>query len=338
MAAPDPADPIAALTAALAKLLPNQPSISLVTPSFDWNTTEQYDDFQLFRKSVESWFTLQNIPAETAPGAGPDAEPNPTRLEYVLNFLGNTGRRKFDRWKPTGTDVEISRKKKLASAFMDYLSSTMDHAVSQHCRIYQLEDVRIRPGESPDELVDRLRALADRCNFPSEEEKEQNVQYRLVRALNDKELVKKLLALDLKATTPKMLEVCRTHIAISDNLEAMGLKEQKTVNAIRKHNKPHQGKKPPADSVHSCGHCTKSHPPGRSSCPARDDICRRCGKKGHWKPKCQSGHKGPKDKGPNYHNRGGRRKKVNEVGTDEDPHCDEVGVATVVLQTPPHME
>ena len=143
MAAPDPADPIAALTAALAKLLPNQPSISLVTPSFDWNTTEQYDDFQLFRKSVESWFTLQNIPAETAPGAGPDAEPNPTQLEYVLNFLGNTGRRKFDRWKPTGTDVEISRKKKLASAFMDYLSSTMDHAVSQCCRIYQLEDVRI---------------------------------------------------------------------------------------------------------------------------------------------------------------------------------------------------
>ena len=65
MRPPDPADPIAAHTAALAKLLPNQPSISLVTPSFDWNTTEQYDDFQLFRKSVESWFTLQNIPAET---------------------------------------------------------------------------------------------------------------------------------------------------------------------------------------------------------------------------------------------------------------------------------
>ena len=143
MAAPDPADPIAALTAALAKLLLNQPSILLVTPSFDWNTTEQYDDFQLFRKSVESWFTFQNIPAGTAPGAGPDAEPNLTRLEYVLNFLGNTGCRKFDHWKPTGTADEISKKKKQASAFMDYLSSTMDHAVSQRCRIYQLEDVHI---------------------------------------------------------------------------------------------------------------------------------------------------------------------------------------------------
>ena len=308
-----------------------------MTPSFDWNTTEQYDDFQLFHKSVESWFTLQNIPAETAPGAGPDAEPNSTWLEYVLNFLGNTGCRKFDHWKPTGTADETSKKKQ-ASAFMDYLSSMMDHAVSQCCRIYQLEYVCIQPGESPDELIDHLCALADQCNFPSDEEKEWNVQYRHTRALNDKELIEKLLALNLKATTPKMLKVCWTHIAISDNLEAMGLKEQKSVNAIRKQYKPHQAKKPPADSVHSCGHCTKFHPPGQSSCPAWDDICHGCGKKGHWKPKCQSGNKGPKDKAPKYHNWGGRQKKVNEVGTDEDPHCDEVGVIAVVLQTSPHME
>ena len=141
----------------------------------------------------------------------------------------------------------------------------MDHAVSQRCRIYQLEDVRIRPGESPDELVDRLRALADRCNFPTEDEKERNVQYRFVRALSDKELVKKLLALDLTATTAKMLEVCRTHIAISDNLEAMGLKEQKTVNAIRRQNKPRQGKKPQqtvhthADAAQSLTHLVDHH-------------------------------------------------------------------------------
>ena len=143
MVAPDPADPIATLTAALMKLLLNQPLISLVTPSFNWNTTEQYDDFQLFCKSVESWFTLQNIPAETGPGARPNAEPNSTQLEYVLNFLSNTGRTKFDCWKPTGIAAEISKKKKQASAFMDYLSSMMDHAVSQCCRIYQLEDVHI---------------------------------------------------------------------------------------------------------------------------------------------------------------------------------------------------
>ena len=162
----------------------------------------------------------------------------------------------------------------------------MDHAVLQCCKIYQLEDVCIQTGESPDELVDHLQALADQCNFLTEEEKEWNVQYRFVRALNDKELVKKLLALDLTATTSRMLEVCCTHIAISDNLEAMGLNQQKSVNVIQKQSKPYHGKKSQADSVHSCGHCTKSHPPGQSSFPVWEDKCQGCGKLGHWKPKC----------------------------------------------------
>ena len=62
------------------------------------------------------------------------------------------------------------------------------------------------------------------------------------------------------------------------------------------------------------------------------------GRKDIGSPKCQSGHKGPKDKAPKHHNRGGRQKKVNEVGTDEDPHYDEVGVVAVVLQISPHTE
>ena len=52
------------------------------------------------------------------------------------------------------------------------------------------------------------------------------------------------------ATTARMLEVCRTHIAISDNLEAMGLKKQKTVNAIRRQNKPRQGRGNLQQTVH----------------------------------------------------------------------------------------
>ena len=70
---PDPADLITALTAAIAKLLPNQPSILLRTPSFDWNTTDQYD-FCVFHKSVESWFTLQNLSMERVTTPDPDAE------------------------------------------------------------------------------------------------------------------------------------------------------------------------------------------------------------------------------------------------------------------------
>ena len=264
---------------------------------------------------------------------------NPTPLNWSMCsiFLGNTGCWKFDHWKPTGTADEIAKKKKQATAFMDYLSSMMDHTVSQCCRIYQLEDVHILPGESPDELIQPSPSSCWLIQLPDRRGEGTECPVQIHQSPQWQGTHQE--ALDLTATTPKMLEVCHTNTSPSQTTsKAMGLKEQKTVNVIWRQNKPHQGKKPPADSVHSCGHCMKSHPPGRSSCPARDDKYWGCWKLGHWKPKCWSGPKGPKDKGPKHHNRGWKQRKVNEVGTDEDPYCDEVGVVAVVLQTPSHRE
>ena len=327
---------ITALTTALKDIQKNTTS-TLQHPTFDWNSTEKYDDFQIFIESTNSWFKLQKTPAETA---GDD-----TRLEYVLSFLGAPGRKKHKSWNPEGaSDEEKQRKKKSAEEFMNYLLSTMDHEVSQRCRIYQLEEVRMQTGESPDELVDRLCALARRCKFPTEEEMERNVQYRFVRALNDKDLVRKLLAMNLKATTAEMVQVCNTHIAIADNCNAMGLTGSKTVNAIS-HGKPQRrqpGQRgPPSahNSTHQCGNCTQTHPPGRKSCPAKDATCHTCGKTGHWKQRCRSGPKqgtsggtkpsstrgqGGKGRGQKTH-----PKRINEVGTDFDPQMDEVLIANI---------
>ena len=156
-----------------------------------------------------------------------------TRLEYLLNFLGTTGQWKHEQWKPKGAaKTNHENKKKSATAFLEYLSSTMDHPMSQWCRIYQLEDIWIHTSETPDELVEHIRGLADWCGFPSDEEKERNIQYCIIHALSDSDLVCKLLALKLTATTSKMLELCHMHIAISDNMNAMGLTGSKTVNAI----------------------------------------------------------------------------------------------------------
>ena len=35
---------------------------SLKPPTFDWNSSEQFEDFQLFIKGMEGWYTLQGIP------------------------------------------------------------------------------------------------------------------------------------------------------------------------------------------------------------------------------------------------------------------------------------
>ena len=143
------------------------PTDSLKPPTFDWNSSEQFEDFWLFIKGMESWYTLQGIP---------DKDGDTTRLEYLLNFLGPIGRRKH---------------KKSATLFMEFLHSSMDHPVSQRCRIYQLEEIRVKAGETPDELVERIRGLADRCNFPTDAEKERHIQSRMIRALSDTDLIRK---------------------------------------------------------------------------------------------------------------------------------------------------
>ena len=51
-------------------------------PSFDWNSSEHFEDFQLLIKGMESWYTLQGIP---------DKDGDTTWLEYLLNFLGPIG-------------------------------------------------------------------------------------------------------------------------------------------------------------------------------------------------------------------------------------------------------
>ena len=83
-----------------------------------------------------------------------DTDDDDTRLEYLLNFLGPIRQRKHEQWIPTGaTEATRSQKKKSASEFMKHLHESMDHPVSQRCRIYQLEEIRIKMGETPDELV-----------------------------------------------------------------------------------------------------------------------------------------------------------------------------------------
>ena len=113
---------IKALTKALTDIK-GSPTDSLKPPTFDWNSSEQFEDFWLFIKGMESWYTLQGIP---------DKAGDTTQLVYLLNFLGPIGRRKHEQWNPSGaTTEEREKNKKSAKLFMEFLHSSMDHPVSQ---------------------------------------------------------------------------------------------------------------------------------------------------------------------------------------------------------------
>ena len=207
------------------------------------------------------------------------------------------------------------------------------------------------PRWNPNELIECIHGLADWCGFPSNEEKERNIQYWFVHALSDSDLIYKFLALKLTATTSEMLELCCTHIAISDNMNSMDLAGSKTVNAICWQKQQHQGQQSQqqksqttSTAQHTCSNCTKSHTPGRSSCPAKDSVCSGCGHTGHWQPFCM-GSGGPqatkkpqgteKKQGGHCHNCqqcGHRWTDVVDVGEYLDTQPNKVSVAWVTLQ------
>ena len=87
---------IKALTKALTDIK-GSPMDSLKPPTFDWNSSKQFEDFQLFIMGMESWYTLQGIP---------DMAGDTTRLEYLLNFLGPIRQRKHEQWNPYGATAE----------------------------------------------------------------------------------------------------------------------------------------------------------------------------------------------------------------------------------------
>ena len=172
---------------------------------------------------MESWYTLQGIP---------DKAGDTTQLEYLLNFLGPIGQRKHEQWNPSGvTAEEWEKNKKSGKLFMEFLHSSMDHNVSKWCRICQLWEIRIKADKTPDKLIEWIWGLADRCNFPTDVEKERHIQFWMVRALSDTDLIRKLLAMKIEATTAEMLAVCHTHIAIADNMNSMGL-STKAISAV----------------------------------------------------------------------------------------------------------
>ena len=214
------------------------------------------------------------------------------------------------------------KNKKSAKLFMEFLHSSMDHPVSQQCRIYQLEEIRIKAGETPDELVEQIWRLANRCNFPTDTEKERHIQFWMVHALSNTDLIRKLLAMKIEATTAEMFVVYHTHIAINRQHVFNGPINKKAVSAVQKMMKKASSHGNP------CGNCTKHHTPGREQGPAKDSTCHSCQKISHWKQKCRKSNKAKdahkKPKSQTQHQYGGRE-RADEVGVSEGgPAFDEV--------------
>ena len=241
-----------------------QAPVPVPLPTYNWATSDQMQEFCLFKCQLETWTRIHKIKVQE-------------KLDYLLCILGKEGYAAMDRWVPTDEAHKNDPVK-----FLDYIESTLDDEISPQIHVYELEDITKRSDESIDELVDRICQLTDRAYIGngSDAAIEFEVQCRLIWAIPDAniKLHKQLLKVSHDKRVLHLLEICRTYHAVESGVAAMCVGH--VIHAVHHAHQTHDPK--PLTSYIPCPNCTCQHPPSRKNCPAHDSACKGCGIKGHW--------------------------------------------------------
>ena len=130
-------------------------------------------------------------------------------------------------------------------------------------------------GESFDDFLVSLRDLAKTCNFCSNECLQKALRDQVIEGLQDGETIQELLQVrDL--TLDQAITKCRgLEAAKKSRTQIQGAAE---VNAFQR---------PPHSQVTCTGCGNLAHEGGRKKCPAHGQVCRNCGKIGHFSRVCR---------------------------------------------------
>ena len=149
-------------------------------------------------------------------------------------------------------------------------------------------------GESVDDFITDLHCLARYCNYGNLHE--EMIHDRIVVGIHDNNLFQKM-QLEPDLTLKKAIELARQSESVKKQqptVRGQG-KEQVAVEAIRKRHGRQQSKNtsfpstnPAFNHIHACTRCGQLPKHNKRNCPAKDSICHKCHKKGHFKAVCRS--------------------------------------------------
>ncbi len=143
-------------------------------------------------------------------------------------------------------------------------------------------------GESIELFITSLHQAADNCEYGAI--KEEMIRDRLVVGIQDQSLSERL-QMEPELTLEKTKKLVRQREAVKQQAahlkgtpsDQSGLEEVKTryTRKNKRFTKPNTGK------AQTCQRCGKS-PHSFQRCPARDAVCFRCDRKGHYGSQCLS--------------------------------------------------
>ncbi|XP_046857922.1 uncharacterized protein K02A2.6-like [Xenia sp. Carnegie-2017] len=246
-------------------------------PSMDWTARNLPETFRKFKRNCEIVF------------AGPlNDQTEAVKVNYLKLFLGDEGQDIID-----GLDLTADEEKELDS-YWSKLQQYVRPKTNFRVVRAQLRESKQAPDETIDNFMTRARILADDCEY---KDKEEQLIDTLIFGVNSNEVCKKLLTKDSSLKLHDAMKIARAEEASQKHVTA--LQETKTISAVkstpRNQNRQYHQRSQTTQSQKSpyrpnvrqngCLNCGRAH--NRDDiCPARNDNCNFCGKRGHWERVC----------------------------------------------------
>ena len=221
--------------------------------------------------------------------SGLDTKSEEAQVNALLYIMGDNADDIFQSFELSADNQKVYKtvKEKFDSYFVKRRNVIYERAVFNR-RKQENE-------ESVETFITALYSLAEHCNYGNL--REEMIRDRIVVGVRDSTLslklqLKETLTLDEAVTQAREAEMIKKQ----QPLVRGGQKEgTASVSAIqKKEHKSKMKKGSPTKKVTSgsvCTRCGRSPMHDRQHCPARDAVCHKCSKRGHFKAMCRSSKK-----------------------------------------------
>lgn len=215
----------------------------------------------------------------TASGLAKDEEEK--QVSTLLYCLGEEAEDRLN-----STDITTNDRKKYDAVLkkFDEFFAVRRNVIFERARFNQRSQLQ---GESVEHFITTLYTLAEGCNYG--DLKDEMIRDRIVVGIRDKALSERM-QLDPKLTVDTAKQLARQREAVHEQQAFLRTppKQELAVEAVGSNSAARTTSKPNSTSeATKCKRCGRGPHP-RQSCPAKDAVCHKCRKKGHYSAHCLS--------------------------------------------------
>ena len=236
-------------------------------------------------KDPDSWPRWKRRFEQFRLASGLSTEGDPKQVSTLLYCMGEDAE---ETLSSTNISEENQKKYDAVIGSFDAFFKVRKNVIFERARFNRRSQ---KPGESAEQFITSLYSLAENCAYG--DLRNEMIRDRIVVGIRDEALSERL-QLDSELTLEKAKTLVRQREAVHEQQALLrhGPKQELTVDAVRrrppsKNKTPRMTPKGGQSPAGKCSRCGKG-PHSRQVCPAKDAVCHKCKKKGHYSSQCFS--------------------------------------------------